>query len=225
VALVAQDLARTRDDLERGIGIREPYADPGVGVFGLDNAVYEVGSDFLEVVSPHEDGTTAGRLLERRGDGGYMAIFQVSGFDELRRVRDRLGDLGVRVVWDTDLDDIATTHLHPKDMAGAIVSVDASEPAATWRWAGPRWTGAAPASPFAGGGIAGITVEVTDPAAAADVWSSVLACPLDPLPSGQYVRFAEGSRGIVDVDLALSSPEGSARVGTATVRTRPQEAR
>ena len=217
VALVARDLTPTSAVLAAGLGLPAPFADPGVGEFGLANAVYEAGSDFLEVVSPACDGTTAGRLLERRGDGGYMAIFQLAGFDDLRAARERLGTLGVRTVWQVDLDDIASSHLHPKDVPGAIVSVDATEPPASWRWGGPRWTGRTP-DPAPGGGIASITVAVEDPGAAARRWAEVLGCGLDPLPSGQEVRFVAGDEGIVEVVLDLGHT-CEVVMGSTTVRS------
>ena len=58
------------------------FNDPGVGHFGLENAVIPIGTDFLEIVSPVEADTTAGRFLEKRnGDGGYMIIIQVDDFE------------------------------------------------------------------------------------------------------------------------------------------------
>ena len=60
-----------------------PYDDPGVGKYGVRNAVFPIGDTFLEVVSPKQPGTTAERLLQKRGgDGGYMVILQV---DDLRK--------------------------------------------------------------------------------------------------------------------------------------------
>lgn len=221
VALVARDLGSTRAELEGGLGLREPFEDPGVGEFGLVNAVYEAGSDFVEVVSPARADTAAGRQLDRRGDGGYMAIFEVGGFDALSEVRGRLGSLGVRTVWEIDLDDIASSHLHPRDVPGAIVSVDAAEPLPSWRWGGPRWIGGSPSDPFADGGIEAITVAVGDPAGAVERWAAVLGCGLDPLPSGQAIRFVEGDGGIVEVALRLTragqAGVASARVGAASI--------
>src|SRR3954453_15648567 len=120
VALVARDLDSTCAQIERGLGLRDPFHDPGVAEFGLTNAVYEIGDTFLEVVSPAVEGTTAGRYLQRRGgDAGYMALFQVADTEPPRR---RVAAIGLRTVWQVDLPDISGTHLHPQDVRGAIVS-------------------------------------------------------------------------------------------------------
>ncbi|HMC42059.1 MAG TPA: hypothetical protein VKI20_03535, partial [Acidimicrobiales bacterium] len=88
VALVARRLEPVETALRRELGLGEPFRDPGVAEFGLENAVMSVGDTFLEVVAPVRPDTTAGRYLDRRGgDGGYMAIFQVG---DLARVRRRL---------------------------------------------------------------------------------------------------------------------------------------
>ena len=173
VALVARDCDEVAGELRRSFGWSEPFHDPGVAQFGLTNAVFAAGDTFVEVVAPARPNTTAGRYLQRRGgDGGYMAIFQVPDLDA---ARGRLADLGVRVVWTADLPDIAATHLHPGDVPGAIVSVDWATPPQSWRWAGPSWTGQAPE--HAPGGLTGLTIEVTDPAAAARQWAAVLGIP------------------------------------------------
>jgi hypothetical protein len=200
VALVARDCGQVSGELRRAFGWAEPFADPGVGRFGLTNAVFSVGDTFVEVVAPQRPGTTAGRYLERRGgDGGYMAIFQVA---DLAAARRRLAGLGVRVVWTADLPDIAATHLHPRDVPGAIVSLDWAMPAQAWRWAGPAWTGQAPA--HAPGGLTGLIIEVGDPAAAARRWAQVLGLPeaceehaavVELAGSGQRLRFVPARRG------------------------------
>jgi hypothetical protein len=212
VALVAHDCDQVAGELSRVFGWPPPFHDPGVGQFGLTNAVFAVGDTFVEVVAPARPDTTAGRYLERRGgDGGYMAIFQVGDLTAARR---RVADLGVRVVWTADLPDIAGTHLHPGDVPGAIVSLDWADPEQSWRWAGPSWTGQVP--DHAPGGVTGLTIEVKDPAAAARRWAEVLGVP-EPgrghttveLPGpgpGQRLRFvaAPGGRGegITEVTVA-----------------------
>jgi hypothetical protein len=218
VALVARDCDRVAGELRQAFGLPEPFHDPGVGRFGLTNAVFAVGDTFLEVVAPARPDTTAGRYLERRGDdGGYMAIFQVP---DLAAARSRLAGLGVRVVWTADLPDIAGTHLHPRDVPGAIVSLDWAEPAESWRWAGPSWTGRAPE--HAPGGVTGLTIEVSDPAAAAGRWAAVLGIPATDtvvkLPdSGQRLRFvparAGHGQGITEVTIDGLPGRGSWAIG------------
>jgi hypothetical protein len=170
VALVAADLEGAAAQLQEAFSWPEPFHDPGVGRFGLTNAVFAAGDTFVEIVSPAQPGTTAGRYLERRGgDSGYMAIFQMPDLAQARR---RVAAAGVRVVWTADLADIAGTHLHPKDVPGAIVSLDWADPPESWRWAGPEWTGRAPAHPH--GGVSGLTIGVTEPASAAARWAEIL---------------------------------------------------
>src|SRR5678815_2752977 len=85
IALVGRDLDAAEADIRAVLGLDYAYDDPGVAKFGLKNAVFPVGETFLEVVSPKEPGTTAGRLLEKRGgDGGYMVILQVEDIAEAR---------------------------------------------------------------------------------------------------------------------------------------------
>ena len=79
------------------------------------------------------------------------------------------------MVWTAELPDIAATHLHPGDVPGAIVSLDWADPEPSWRWAGPSWTGRVP--DHAPGGVTGLTIEVSDPAAAARRWAAVLGIP------------------------------------------------
>ncbi|HEY4668483.1 MAG TPA: hypothetical protein VIH05_01760, partial [Tepidiformaceae bacterium] len=75
IALVARELEPVVNDFRNVLGIEVGYRDPGVGRFGLENALMPIGNQLLEVVAPIEEGTAGGRYLERRGgDGGYMVI-------------------------------------------------------------------------------------------------------------------------------------------------------
>jgi predicted enzyme related to lactoylglutathione lyase len=222
VALAAADCDATASQLTQAFGWPEPFHDPGVGRFGLTNAVFAAGDTFVEVVAPVEPGTTAGRYLERRGgDSGYMAIFQLPDLQEARR---RVADAGVRVVWTADLTDIAGTHLHPKDVPGAIVSLDWADPPESWRWAGPEWTGQAP--PHPAGGVSGLTIEVTDPAAAAARWATVLGltfveeggtATIRLEHAGQDLRFVRarsvGAEGITEVRLTTERAIPAVEIG------------
>jgi hypothetical protein len=170
IALVARELEPAVADLCAVFGLEISLRDPGVAEFGLHNAVMPIGDTFLEVVSPVRAGTSAGRFLERRsGDGGYMVILQT---DDLAGDRRRAEGLGARVVWTVALSDIATVHLHPRDLGGALVSLDQPRPPESWRWAGPGWERAMRTDVVRR--ITGVELQAKDPAALARRWAEVL---------------------------------------------------
>jgi hypothetical protein len=226
--LVAAELEPVASALRSALGLGEPFRDPGVGEFGLANAVFALGDCFLEVVSPTRPDTAAGRYLARHGgDGGYMVIFDL---EDLEGARSRALGLGVRVVWQIDLPNISGTHLHPADMRGAIVSLDRSQPYGTWRWGGPQWTGRTGAA--AAGRLAAITVAVVEPAAVAARWGEVLGVPVggERAPvlqlDGAEVRFEPaaderaGRLNEIAVELAGQPPAGSETIELGGVRLR-----
>jgi len=173
LALVARRLAPLADDLRAVLDLGEPFHDPGVAEFGLENAVYPVGDAFLEVVAPVRADTAGGRFLDRRGgDGGYMVLLQTG---DLAAARARAEGEGVRVVWEIALPDIAAVHLHPRDLGGAIASLDQPKPPESWRWGGPGWEGRVRIARVHG--LAGAELEARDPAAMAERWGAVVARP------------------------------------------------
>jgi hypothetical protein len=214
--LVAAELEPVETALREALGLGEPFRDPGVGAFGLVNAVFALGDCFLEVVSPLQEGTAAGRYLDRHGDGGYMAIFDLS---DLEGARARAQELGIRTVWRIDLPDISGTHLHPADTRGAIVSLDQSRPYGSWRWGGPEWTEMI--GQGAPGRLAGITVAVAEPAAVAARWGEVLGVPVqdpaEPLLAleGAAVRFAAAPdarrEGLTEIAVELPAEQRAGR--------------
>lgn len=233
VVVVTHDLDGVASTLRSSLALPEPFVDPGVGDFGLENRVFAAGSDFLEVLTPIRAGTAGGRYLDRRGgDAGYMAIFQLDDLDAARR---RVTDLGIRVVWQADLDDISGTHLHPADVPGAIVSLDRADPPESWHWAGPRWRGGAAADAVEGG-VRSLTLQAADPSAVAQRWAEVLGVDggggddVISLPgAGQELRFvplppggsAAKDEGIVEVELSL--PVEPLELDVAGVRFRVTE--
>jgi catechol 2,3-dioxygenase-like lactoylglutathione lyase family enzyme len=170
IALVARDLAAARADISAVLGIDYAFDDPGVGKYGLHNAVFPIGDTFLEVVSPKEEGTTAGRLLQKRGgDGGYMVILQV---DDLEQARARVRGASARIADQTDRDGAAFTHIHPKDIGGAILSLDRMIPKERWEWGGPHWQ--AHVCTDTSLKVAGAELQARDPAQMAARWAQVL---------------------------------------------------
>ena len=170
IALVAKDLAAARADISAVLGIDYAFDDPGVGKYGLHNAVFPIGDTFLEVVSPKEPGTTAGRLLEKRGgDGGYMVILQV---DDLAQALARVKEASARIADQMDKDGAAFTHIHPKDIGGAILSLDRMVPKERWEWGGPHWQSHVCTDTSVK--VAGAELQARDPAQMAARWAQVL---------------------------------------------------
>ena len=156
-------------DLNKLFGLEVAFNDPGVGHFGLENAVMPLGTDFLEVVSPIEENTTAERYLHKRGgDGGYMVIIQVDDFD---RSKSLVNDYKIGIVWDTDLPEAKAIHLHPKQMGGAIVSLDWMNPKESWKWAGPEWNNHITDDIK---GIDGIEIQASNPEEMFNRWKDIL---------------------------------------------------
>jgi hypothetical protein len=212
--LVASELEPVATRLRDELALGEPFVDPGVGEFGLTNAVFALGDQFLEVISPCEPGTAAGRFLERHGgDGGYMLIFQL---DDLAGARARVNELAVRIVWQIDLPDISGTHLHPADTRGALISLDQPEPPETWRWGGPGWEQRA-----ASGRIDGVTLAVSEPGPVQETWSKILG----ELPAGVVFAFDEHERGLTEIAVTVPGPGGTTDIGGVRFRMSQEEDR
>ena len=116
IALVAKDLKKAEDLLTNVLGTEVVYVDPGVGKWGLENILVAVGGEIIEVVSPKESGTTAGRLLDKRGDGGYMLIMQ---HPDAQKRREYIESKGLaKVIWSHPGKDSMAVQYHPKGIKG-----------------------------------------------------------------------------------------------------------
>ncbi len=214
LVLVAESLESVVDDLCAVFDLEVSYRDPGVAAFGLVNAVMPVGDTFLEVVSPVKPDASAARFLERRGgDGGYMVIVQVEDLDVARK---HMSDLGVRIVFEQVLDDIGTLHLHPRDVGGAILSLDAADPPSSWRWAGPDWESHRRTERTHW--LTGAELQSRDPEAMARRWSEVVGQALVertdgrleiPLDAGdlRFVPDRDGrGEGLAAIEVRVADP-------------------
>jgi hypothetical protein len=146
IVLVAADLDRVESDFHAVFGWNVAYRDPVVAKWDLRNIVIPVANEFIEVVSPTRDGTSAGRHRDRiGGDGGYMVMFQVA---ERAKETDRLVSNGIRAVYKSDQPDYCLTQFHPADCGGLMLSweqirhpgVEWSQPDGFWHAAaGTAW--------------------------------------------------------------------------------------
>ena len=220
ICLVARELAPTIEIFGEVFGLEVCYRDSGVGKYGLENALFPIGDGFLEVVAPIQDGTTAGRYLDRRGgDGGYMVITQCA---DLAARRARCEAVGVRVANEIRHKDYHELQLHPRDVGAAMLSFSRQE-------GGEATDG--PWHPAASGGtsrrgsatvraMSGAELQGDDAEKLAQRWSDVMSLPLAHDGRGRptihlddaslrFVTATDGrGEGLAGLDLACADRPG-----------------
>ena len=202
ICLVAEELAPVVADLEAVFDIEACFNDPGVGRFGLENALLPIGNQLLEVVAPVEENTAGGRYIERRqGEGGYMVIHQC---DDMRPRRQRVDDLGIRLVNEFERDGFQNMQLHPKDTGGSFFEIDCQKddmaPDGKWHPAGGNWQRCRRTDVI--DGIVAAEIQSPRSAEIAARWSEIAEIPLrdaDGVPTmplqNADVRFVSPSDG------------------------------
>ncbi len=205
ICLVAEEIEPVVADLEAIFGLSVCHVDPGVAVFGLENALLPVGNQFLEVVTPIRDQAAAQRYLKRRGgDGGYMVITQCN---DLPNRRSRVAELGVRIAFEIDRSDFHCLQLHPADTGGTFFEIDwqcdGDEPDGPWWPAGPDWQAGRRSDVVSA--IRAAELQSPDPIGLAARWSEIAEIPLSEDADGNpslalenaEIRFvrAEDDRG------------------------------
>lgn len=178
IALITAELRGIESEICDQLGLEVCYRDPGLSQFGLRHGLYAIGDQLLEVVAPKQPDTTAGRFLDRRGgEGGYMVLLQT---DELEEHKTRIENAGTRIIHDGDIKGhdayIRGIHLHPKDVGGAILSIDQAVPTESWLWAGPDWRYHSLDNVVTN--IVAIDIQADDPVAMAARWAKAVGRPV-----------------------------------------------
>jgi hypothetical protein len=181
IALVAEHLAPVEQAIEAILGLSVCYRDPAVAEFGLENALFPIGNQFLEVVAPTQPGTAAGRFLQRRrGDGGYMVITQCDDHAPRRR---RVEALGVRVAHEFVAEGFTNMQLHPQDTGGSFFEIDqqlgarGNELDGPWVPAGNNWQAHVRTERVSA--IAAAELQVDNPSAVATRWAEIAELPVE----------------------------------------------
>ncbi len=227
ICLIARDLEASLGQLTALLDVPVCYRDPNIIQFGLANGLMMLGGDFLEVVAPVEPNTAGGRFLERQGEGGYMVILQC---EDARGPRQHITQLGVRPVWQVDggeaRENVIATHFHPRDVGGAILSIDSMggknwrEPFSRWVWAGEAWADLPNKNHNKNhiGHFAAAEMSAANPAELAKHWSQLLDLPAyekDKMMmidlDQAHLRFVPSNKsrpdGLTGIDLT-ASPQG-----------------
>lgn len=178
ICLVAPQLEPAVEQVMRIFGVEVCHRDAAVAKYGLVNALFVFGHQFLEIVAPTREGTAAGRFLERSGRrGGYMAIFDTH--DPERR-QSLVESLGVRIAHTMNVPGFHGIQLHPRDARATMLEFDRSDgnerlDGAYWP-AGPHWLEHQRLDRVAG--IPWIDVETPDLNGLAVHWARLIDVPI-----------------------------------------------
>jgi hypothetical protein len=186
VCLVAADLAREAALIKTTLGLEECHRDVNVAKYGLENVLFPVGSNFIEIVSPTRPGTAAGRFLERHGGRyGYMVIMDC---DDPAQRQAHAQSLGVRIANVIRHKGYFGVQLHPKDTGAAILefnsTVGGRDPMGPYAPAGPDWQHAIRGD--VARRLTAVEIECPDPRGLASRWSKILELPVQDIGEGKY---------------------------------------
>lgn len=200
ICLVAPHLEPVVSDIAAIMGLNVCHRDPNVARYGLENALLPVDTILLEVVAPFQDGTAAGRFIDKTGErGGYMAIFSCADPRERQKNAD---GIGVRTSHVIDRPPYLGVQLHPRDCRAAFIefnhTADSDNILGAYPPAGPGWDKAIRDDVTMA--LTEVVLTSPDPRDLADHWGRILGIPaVDTgiaLPNCA-LRFVEGDSEIM----------------------------
>jgi hypothetical protein len=185
ICLVAPHLEPVVSDIAAIMGLKVCYRDGNVAKYGLENALLPVDTILLEVVAPFQDGTAAGRFLQKTGGhGGYMAIFCCD--DPAARAK-HAESIGVRVA---NLIDHAPYHgvqLHPRDCRAAFIEFNHTDGSddilGPYPPAGPGWQKSIARDVTQA--LVGVEMQGPDPQGLAEHWAGIIEMPVSEGADGE----------------------------------------
>lgn len=223
IALMADRLSTFVPLFEKILALNVCHRDPSVAAFGLENVLFPIGNQFLEIVAPVRPDSAGARHLARHGGpAGYMVITQCESHAPYRA---QVARLGVREVHAFEEPEFVHMQLHPRDTGGAFLEIDeqrgprAHERDGPWFPAGPEWRSAQDLSRVTD--IVAAEIACDSPHTVATRWSEILQLPLiesGTTPGLQWtlnldqacLRFVpkrdERPDGLTAIDLAAADP-------------------
>ena len=193
VCLVAEDLGRQTELIGKIFGLEVCHRDPNVARYGLENVLFPVGTDFIEIVSPTRPSTAAGRFLERHGGRhGYMIIMDCP--DPSAR-QAHCEAIGVRTAHLIRHGNYLGVQLHPKDTGGAMLefnrTVGGKDPMGPYAPAGGDWQKAIRLDVTQR--MLGVEIECPDPAAFSARWGEILQRPVQAVEGRHWIALDTGT--------------------------------
>lgn len=213
IALVASDRDVVTKQLCDVFDLSVAYHDPALETLGLHNSLVAVNDQFLEVVAPIRENTTAERYRQRRGgDTGYMVIFQTNDHAKHRALVEKHN---ARVVADFSAPGFHNMQLHPADTGGVFFEIDQEDDLNKWHPAGKDWRNTVNTALVHS--ITGVDIACTSPERTAERWSQLLDipvsigsnCGMHKLRLGtetiRFVPVTDRGEGLEVVEIATSS--------------------
>jgi len=198
ICLATPDLEPAVATMQDVFGLAPCHRDAAVAKYGLVNALFVFGRQFLEIVAPAsgqaDDSTAAGRFLQRtQGRGGYIAIFDTHDPERRQAHAERLE---IRVAHVMDVPGLFWgVQLHPRDCRATMLEFDRSagneDPDGNYWPAGAHWQ--AHRRPDRASGIPWIEVESPEPDALAAHWARIIDVPPEQGAPGPQLRFDMGA--------------------------------
>jgi len=184
ICLVARHLEPVVGDIAAILGLKVCYRDGNVAKYGLENALLPIDTTLLEVVAPTQDGTAAGRFLDKTGGrGGYMAIFACDDPDERGRNAEQIG---VRVANVIDHAPYHGVQLHPRDCRAAFIEFNHTQGSddihGPYPPAGPDWQKSIQTNVTKA--LVGVEMQSPDPRALAQHWGRIIGIPASQSSDG-----------------------------------------
>jgi hypothetical protein len=185
ICLVAPRLEPVISDIAGIMGLNVCYRDGNVAKYGLENALLPVDTILLEVVAPFQDGTAAGRFLEKTsGRGGYMAIFCCDNPDARGKHAEKIGVRIANVIGHSPYHGV---QLHPRDCRAAFIEfnhTDGSDDVlGPYPPAGPDWQKSIARDVTLA--LTGVEMQSPEPQALAEHWGRIVEVPVTKNASGE----------------------------------------
>src|SRR5215472_17211274 len=194
ICLVAPHLEPVIPDIAGIMGLEVCYRDGNVAKYGLVNALLPVDTILLEVVAPFQDGTAAGRFIEKTGGrGGYMAIFCCDDPDAHAA---RANALGVRTANVISHAPYHGVQLHPRDCRAAFIELNHTDGSddvlGAYPPAGPDWQKFIRKDVTSA--LTGVEMQSPDPKGLAEHWGRIIG-----------VTVSDGADGAAELRLPNST--------------------
>ncbi len=185
ICLVAPRLEPVISDIAGIMGLGVCYRDGNVAKYGLENALLPVDTILLEVVAPFQEGTAAGRFLEKTGGrGGYMAIFCCDDPDARAK---HAAKVGVRIANVIGHSPYHGVQLHPRDCRAAFIEFNHTDGSddilGPYPPAGPDWQKSIRKDVTLA--LTGAEMQSPEPQALAEHWGRIVEMPVSLNASGE----------------------------------------